>query len=159
LYPKKKVKEEHEILNSTETDFRRVYKDNTQMAQCTSLLMFLHHRLWVRRALDDIYLPKKIKDMYTRTRMDSLKWEKNWGNNVDYRSLNHKLKIIFKFKRNWLKLIWLKYENWSVSQCPTRVEQHSYDTPTICVGKLRQVSKIIIFFLTPTLFGSVTDIC
>jgi hypothetical protein len=33
--------------------------------------------------------------------MDSLKWKKNWGNNVDYRSLNHKLKIIFKFKRNW----------------------------------------------------------
>jgi hypothetical protein len=38
-------------------------------------------------------------------RMNSLKWEKNWGNNVDYRPLDHKYKTIFKSKRNWEKLI------------------------------------------------------
>jgi hypothetical protein len=33
--------------------------------------------------------------------MNFLKWEKNWGNNVDYRPLDYKYKTIFKFKRNW----------------------------------------------------------
>jgi hypothetical protein len=37
--------------------------------------------------------------------MNFLKWEKNWGNNVDYRPLDYKYKTIFKFKRNWQKLI------------------------------------------------------
>jgi hypothetical protein len=44
--------------------------------------------------------------------------EKNWGNN-EYRSLDYKYKIIFKFKRNWEKLIndWdVKIEkNWGKS--------------------------------------------
>jgi hypothetical protein len=30
---------------------------------------------------------------------------KNWGNNMGNRLLDHKYKIIFKFKRNWEKLI------------------------------------------------------
>jgi hypothetical protein len=48
-------------------------------------------------------LVKKKNQM--QWRIDSLKWEKNWENNVEYRSLNHKSKIIFKSKRNWEKLI------------------------------------------------------
>jgi hypothetical protein len=31
--------------------------------------------------------------------------KKNWGNNVEYKPLNHKYKMIFKSKRNWEKLI------------------------------------------------------
>jgi hypothetical protein len=31
-------------------------------------------------------------------RIDSLKWEKNWENNVEYRSLDHKYKTIYKSK-------------------------------------------------------------
>jgi hypothetical protein len=38
--------------------------------------------------------------------MNSLKWEKNWGNNVKYRPLDHEYKIIFKIKKNWEKLIY-----------------------------------------------------
>jgi hypothetical protein len=30
---------------------------------------------------------------------------KNWGNNMGNRLLDYKYKIIFKFKRNWEKLI------------------------------------------------------
>jgi hypothetical protein len=37
--------------------------------------------------------------------MDSLKWKKNWGNNVENKLLDHKYKIIFKSKKHLEKLI------------------------------------------------------
>jgi hypothetical protein len=36
--------------------------------------------------------------------------KKNWGNNVDYRPLDHKYKTILKSKKNWEKLI----DGWDV---------------------------------------------
>jgi hypothetical protein len=36
---------------------------------------------------------------FTESSIDSLKWEKSLRNNVDYRLLDHKYEIIFKYKR------------------------------------------------------------
>jgi hypothetical protein len=42
---------------------------------------------------------------YGHGEKDPLKLEKTWGNNVVSKPLNSKYKIIFKFKRNSVKLI------------------------------------------------------